>query len=298
MAKMAMDRSFGAAGLMAVSAAGLGFILRSRYERGHFVVETCRVASPKIRREKKLVFITDVHDQEFGPGGAELLKAVREQRPDGILIGGDLMVAKKGRGGLDATFRLLEGLAGIGPVFYSLGNHESRLDREREVYGDRYDQLIKKAEELGVCLLIDRTVPFDEVDITGVELSRSYYKKLFLERPVKMPKGYLARKLGTPDPDRFQLLLIHSPMYFERCRQWGADLTLAGHFHGGTIRIPGLGGVMTPQYQFFVPWCAGCFEKDGKRMLVGRGLGTHSIDIRFNDLPQVLVVRLVPGAFA
>ena len=47
-----------------------------------------------------------------------------------------------------------------------------------------------------------------------------------------------------------------------------------------------------------VPQCAGCFEKDGKRMLVGRGLGTHSIDIRFNDLPQVLVVRLVPGAFA
>lgn len=72
-------------------------------------------------------------------------------------------------------------------------------------------------------------------------------------------------------------------------------MTLAGHFHGGTIRIPGLGGLMTPQYQFFVPWCAGSFEKDGKRMLVGRGLGTHSIDIRLNDLPQVLVVRLLPG---
>ncbi len=292
---MAMGRSFGAAGLMAASAAGLGLLLRSRYEREHFVVEDSQILSPKIHKEKKLVFITDVHDKEFGPANVRLLRAVDGLRPDGILIGGDLMVAKEGKGSLDATFRLLEGLAGIGPVFYSLGNHEARLDRERDTYGDRYDQLLKKAEGLGVCLLIDRTVSFDEMDITGVALPRSFYKKLFLERPIKMPEGYLAQKLGSPDPDRFQLLLIHSPLYFERCRQWGADLTLSGHFHGGTIRIPGFGGLMTPQYQFFVPWCAGSFEKDGKRMLVGRGLGTHSIDIRLNDLPQVLAVRLMPG---
>lgn len=292
---MTTGRILSAAGLMAASGIGLGLWARSGYEREHFVVEGCQIVSPKICREKKLVFITDVHDKEFGPANERLLKAVAECEPDGILIGGDLMVAKAGKGSLEASFRLLEGLAGIGPVFYSLGNHEARLDQERETYGDRYDRLLKRAEELGVCLLIDRTVPLGEVDITGVDLPRSFYKKLFLERPVKMPAAYLARKLGTPDRNRFQILLIHSPLYFERCRQWGADLTLAGHFHGGTIRIPGLGGLMTPQYQFFVPWCAGSFEKDGKRMLVGRGLGTHSIDIRLNDLPQVLVVRLLPG---
>lgn len=292
---MTTGRILSAAGLMAASGIGLGLWARSGYEREHFVVEECQIVSPKICTEKKLVFLTDVHDKEFGPANERLLKAVAALWPDGILIGGDLMVAKEGKCSLDASFRLLEGLAGIGPVFYSLGNHEARLDKEREIYGDRYDRLLKKAEDLGVRLLIDRTVPLGEVDITGVDLSRSFYKKLFLERAVKMPAAYLARKLGTPDRERFQILLIHSPLYFERCRQWGADLTLAGHFHGGTIRIPGLGGLMTPQYQFFVPWCAGSFEKEGKRMLVGRGLGTHSIDIRLNDLPQVLVVRLLPG---
>lgn len=69
-------------------------------------------------------------------------------------------------------------------------------------------------------------------------------------------------------------------------------MTLAGHFHGGTIRIPGLGGVMTPQYQFFLPWCAGDFERDGKRMIVSRGLGTHSINIRLNNRPQLVLIRL------
>lgn len=50
---------------------------------------------------------------------------------------------------------------------------------------------------------------------------------------------------------------------------------------------------MTPQYQFFLPFCAGEFEKEGRRMIVSRGLGTHSINIRINNLPQLVVVRLV-----
>ena len=49
---------------------------------------------------------------------------------------------------------------------------------------------------------------------------------------------------------------------------------------------------MTPQYQFFLPWCAGDFEQQGKRMVVSRGLGTHSINIRLNNRPQLVVVYL------
>lgn len=96
-----------------------------------------------------------------------------------------------------------------------------------------------------------------------------------------------------PDPGKFSILLAHSPMFFHEYAAWGADLTLSGHFHGGTIRLPVLGGVMTPQYQFFYPWCAGEFTcENGKKMIVGRGLGTHSINIRLNNKPQVVVVRV------
>ena len=80
-------------------------------------------------------------------------------------------------------------------------------------------------------------------------------------------------------------------MFFEEYAAWGADLTLSGHFHGGTIRLPLLGGLMTPQYQFFFPWCSGCFsDKNGRKLIAGRGLGTHSINIRFNNKPQVVVL--------
>ncbi len=281
----------GAAAVLA--AAGAGCFLRSEYEKRHFVVEQVEISSPKLWRERTLVFITDVHDKEFGPGNKELLQAIRRIRPDGIVIGGDLMVSK-GEGKLDASLRLLEGLADIGPVFYGPGNHELRLRKEREIYGDLFQILEKWTRKLGIPMLWDQRVPFGEMDITGVDLPTSYYRKLFLERPKAMPPGYLEKKLGKPDQSRFQLLLLHSPMYFSQCREWGADVTLSGHFHGGTIRLPLLGGVMTPQYQFFVPWCAGSFEQDGKWMVVGRGLGTHSINIRLNDMPQLLVLRLKP----
>ena len=49
---------------------------------------------------------------------------------------------------------------------------------------------------------------------------------------------------------------------------------------------------MTPQYQFFLPWSAGNFERNGKRMIVSRGLGTHSINIRLNNRPQLVLIRL------
>ena len=108
-----------------------------------------------------------------------------------------------------------------------------------------------------------------------------------------MKKGFMEKVLGRPQTETFTVLLAHSPMFFREYAEWGADLTLAGHFHGGTIQIPFLGGLMTPQYQFFFPWYAGLYEGLMERkMIVGRGLGTHSINIRFNDKPQVVVVDI------
>lgn len=150
---------------------------------------------------------------------------------------------------------------------------------------------------MGAVCLEDSSAMLDEdIRITGVDLDEKFYKKIFFGRPVSMERGYLEKKLGKAgEEEAFQILLAHSPLYFEAYASWGADLTLSGHYHGGTIRIPGLGGVMTPQYQFFLPQCAGTFRKGEKIMVVSRGLGTHSINIRLNNRPQLVVLRLRSG---
>lgn len=277
----------------ALAAGTAGGLLRSHYERDHFVVEETAVRSPKIRCPRTLVFLADLHDKEFGEGNRRLLAAVREAHPDLVLIGGDTMVAKKGRAGLAVTEGLLKGLAGLCPVIYGNGNHEQRLLRKKEEYGTLYGDFLRLLERYGVIYLADSSVELDEdLRISGLDIRRSFYRKFC---PARMEDSYITRRLGDADPKRFQILLAHSPLFWDAYAAWGADLTLAGHFHGGTIRLPFLGGVMTPQYQFFLPVCAGVFQKKDRYMIVSRGLGTHSINIRIFNKPQVVVVKLLPG---
>ncbi|MCD8370141.1 MAG: metallophosphoesterase [Clostridiales bacterium] len=277
-----------------LAAAAAGGIARSQFERDHFVVEETTLYSPKLRRDRTMVFLTDLHDKEFGEGNGQLLLAIRSAAPDAVLIGGDTMIAKPGKASLEVTRRLLEGLAGLGvPVFYGNGNHEQRLCSEWETYGGLYREFRHLLREFGVIYLSDRSAPFgDDIVVSGANIDKIYYRNLV---PPKLQADDLRHRLGEADRSRYQILLLHSPLFFDACIGWGADLTLAGHFHGGTIRLPGLGGVMTPQFQFFLPYCAGTFERDGCCMIVGRGLGTHSINIRFNNRPQVAVLKLAPG---
>ncbi len=289
------------AGGAAVTAAGL---IRSGYERRHFVTEETTLYSEKIKNPRTLVFLTDLHDTEFGEENGELLLAIQNICPDVILIGGDTMVAKPGKADLTVTARFLDGLCRIQEettgensgkpcrIYYGNGNHEQRLKREAKTYGKLYQEFRHLLKERNISYLSDRSVNLSEqIRISGLNLDRPYYRDFV---PQRMTEDYLTEHLGASDPTRFQILLAHTPLYFEQYAAWGADLTLSGHFHGGTIRLPVLGGVMTPQYQFFHPYCAGQFQREGKHMIVGRGLGTHSINIRFRNRPQLLVIRLLP----
>ena len=183
------------------------------------------------------------------------------------------------------------------PVYCANGNHESRMRWKRKTYGGQYERYQKALRDMGaVCLEDSSAMLGEDIRITGVDLGEKFYKKIFFGRPVSMERGYLEKKVGKAgEQGEFQILLAHSPLYFDAYARWGADLTLSGHYHGGTIRIPGLGGVMTPQYQFFLPQCAGTFRKGEKTMVVSRGLGTHSINIRLNNRPQLVVLRLRSG---
>ena len=278
-----------------VMAFGAGCLARSRYERDCLVTEKYRIASEKIHGQgKTIVFLTDLHNKEFGEENSRLLETVRKVKPDAVLFGGDGMVAKRGNSDVRIPLALLTELAKEFPVYCGNGNHESRMLWKSEIYGEAYENYRTALENAGIRYLSNEAADLDsDIRVYGLDLPKIAY----LPRSGEIPEGLLKETMGEPDPEKFCLLLAHSPLFFEEYAAWGADLTLSGHFHGGTIRLPLVGGVMTPQYQFFYPRCAGYFELPGKgreksRMIVGRGLGTHSINIRLNDKPQVVVVRL------
>lgn len=278
---------FAAGALCALSGAGL--YLRSEYEKEQLSVERTVLQSAKIRKDCTLVFLSDLHEHRFGDGNERLLAAVAEVAPDLVLVGGDMIISK-GQANTGAALELITKLASRYPVFSGNGNHENRLLWEPNVYGKSYEAYVGELKRVGVKILDNRTEWVGEdVAVTGIDLEAGVYRKF---RPDHLTEEEIEEKVGKAYGDRFQILLCHSPLFFRQCRNWGADLTLSGHFHGGTIRLPYLGGVMTPQYQFFLPYCAGEFKEAGRHMIVSRGLGTHSINIRLNNKPQLVVVEL------
>ena len=281
----------------AACAAAAICLTRSEYEKKALSVEETTLYSSKVSKKRTFVFLSDLHENTFGPENEKLIQAIDQIHPDAILNGGDLIVTKGPHAKTAHALSLIKKLASCYPVYCAEGNHENRIDWEPEHYGLEGTIYRNALTQASAIYLKNDSAIFDkEIRITGFDLDKDFYQKALIHPVPPMTDHYIEEKVGKADADHFQILLAHSPLYFDNYVNWGADLTLSGHFHGGTIRLPGLGGVMTPQYQFFLPWCAGIFEDQGHYMAVSRGLGTHSINIRLNNRPQLLVLHICPQA--
>lgn len=102
-----------------------------------FQWKTYQLTSPKIRQESgtiRFCFLSDLHNSVFGEENCRLIEAIHAHRPDGILVGGDMMISKSPVQ-FSVPFRLLRELARDYPVWYALGNHEYRLKYTQPLYG-------------------------------------------------------------------------------------------------------------------------------------------------------------------
>jgi predicted MPP superfamily phosphohydrolase len=102
----------------------------------------------------------------------------------------------------------------------------------------------------------------------------------------------MKRLLDAFDTGRYGILLTHNPLCFPVYARWGADLTLSGHVHGGMIRLPILGGLLSPEREFFPKYSAGIYGEDDKKLLVSRGLGSGVFGARIFNIPEIPVITL------
>ena len=240
------------------------------------------------------LFLSDLHDELFGEDNRRLTERLQERKADAVLVGGDMMTVKK-RSHTDfhALETVLQSCLGKYPVYYALGNHETRMRDHPELYPGWYERFLSLLSAYEVTLLDNSSACFtkngERIRISGFTLEREYYKKGHTE-PLSVRK---AEQVLGPKKEMPEVVLVHSPMYGKTFSAWGADLVLSGHFHGGTIRLPLLGGVMTPQFQFFSPLTKGARRYGKTTEIISGGLGTHSVRIRFMNPPDIVSVRLV-----
>ena len=134
-------------------------------------------------------------------------------------------------------------------------------------------------------------LPRLNLEICGVEIDRTYYKRF---KHKQMKGDYLPGLLGRSHQDCFELLLAHNPDYFKEYAAWGADLVLSGHIHGGVVKVPFLGGLISPMMHLFPKYDGGRFEEGDSSMILGRGLGMHTIPLRFLNPGELVVLHLEP----
>lgn len=250
--------------------------------------------SEKIKSPVKIVMLADLHNHVYGEHNEILLGEIEKISPDFVCLAGDMLIGNS-QISYDAAQETVMALAKEYPVFYGLGNHEARMRADKENYGTLYDDYMEPLKSMGVQVLVNEhaliRVGNTRFCIYGYDLPRKYFKKF--NRYV-LEESQIEEELGRGEVSEecYTILLAHNPVYFEQYAAWGADLTLSGHLHGGIIRLPWIGGIITPQARLFPRYSAGRYHIGKREMIVSRGLGTHTIPIRFNNPPELSVICL------
>lgn len=268
----------------------LFFIMVMVIDCHRFVIKEYTYTSAKIKKDATFVLISDLHNKAFGKENEKLLKAIDKLSPDVILSAGDMYTASKTEDNAKAAEFVCR-LASKYPFFGGNGNHEHKTRLYPDVFGSLYEDYMKKVKESGAVILVNEKLMLSEygVCLYGLELDRKYYQKFTC---LPMDEVYLSGVLGKPDPENVNLLIAHNPDYFEDYAKWGADLVVSGHVHGGLMKLPVIGGVISPRLCLFPHYDGGRFEKGSSTMILGRGLGTHTLPIRIFNPGELVVIRM------
>ena len=271
--------------LVGIIMLAIGVIDGNRY-----VVREESFELPKLTESCRFVMISDLHGKVYGRDNEKVIADIRKAKPDFIVIVGDLITSKP-KAGIEAGVRLVNELSKDYRVYYALGNHETKLKEKREQFGERYEELMEAIKHPNVTVLEDAFCELRELNvrITGLELERTYFARL---KKKELPQDYLRKHVGVAKEDMCNILLAHNPDYFEEYAEWGADLVLSGHVHGGIMRLPVLGGVISPSLVLFPRYDGGVFGMKETTMLLVRGMGAHTIPLRFFNPAELYVVSL------
>ena len=229
---------------------------------------------PKDLDGLRLVQLSDIHLSPF-LSERELARAVdmaNETRAHLALVTGDLI--STARDPLDICLKQLSRLRADAGVFGCLGNHE--------IYANAEDYVEQQGARMGQRYLRQRaeSLKFGQatLNLAGVDYQRSR-------------KPYLVGAEQMIAPDAFNVLLSHNPDVFPVAARQGYPLTIAGHTHGGQVRIEILHEDLNVA-RFFTPYVDGLYRRDKAAVFVSRGIGTIALPARIGSPPEVNLLRL------
>lgn len=283
-----------------IAVVGCNYVINRNFKETFYCVSSIKVNS-KIR----VVQISDLHDASFGD---DMVKRVESLKPDLIIYTGDSVDSDDESE--DNVVALCKSLAQIAPSYYIYGNNEveryydtlltkEALD-EKFGFNDKNrdankllevtDTLTQKLETAGVKVLKNKMetvlVGSTKVDIYGVLTSNP---SAFWPYSGESFSDYL-----YTNENNLKITLVHEPAIFEEFTPefWG-DLMLAGHTHGGVMKIPMVGPLYTYDNGFLPErsghYIYGRYDVQGRPLIVSSGLDNKNL-LRINNQPEIVVV--------
>lgn len=230
----------------------------------------------------RIVELADLHGRVFGRGSRRLLAAVRRAEPDLICIDGDLFDEHTDLAMLPP---LLRGLCAIAPVYYVTGNHEWRVPGLRGI--------LAQMRACGVTVLQDDWRVLrrgeDALVLAGTDDPCGPAER-------KTPAELIADIRAGAGEAAFLLLLTHRNDQLPQWSALGVQAVLAGHCHGGVVRLPFVGGLFGTDRRLFPAWDAGLYRQGETALYVSRGLGYTNVHFRLFNRPEVAVIVLRRGS--
>lgn len=268
------------------SAAGLAFFAAAGLDH-RLTVRNYTVSSNLINSPVRIALITDLHSCRYGENQHVLIDRIKENRPDLVLMAGDIFDNKRTT---KYTEIFLNEIQNLFPCFMCLGNHECKCGEEDHkvkmeilsrynvrVLSNEVEKFRVNDTEINVCGVDDPTVYTFEPD--GDE--EKFFEKM---KEVK----------SLSENGSFTVLMSHNPAYIDKYAEIGFDLVLSGHAHGGQWIIPHvLNGVLAPGQGLFPKYAGGEYFRNGTEMIVSRGLARESTFVpRFYNRPELVIIEM------
>lgn len=220
----------------------------------------------------KIIVISDLHHKNFGENQSDLLLAIQNENPDLILLTGDIV--DEDHTDMSCIKDLISGISTMAPSYYITGNHELLPDAQSQ-----YTELKVLLSQYGVVDLDDSTAVITKGD-SSIYLHGQQFRS-----------HYVTQFLSYADESQFNILMYHCSDYFDLISDYGYDIIVSGHTHGGIIRLPFVGGVIGNLGDFFPKYDGGLFIENNCTLFSSRGLGDARIP-RFYNPPEVVSIIL------
>ena len=273
---------FGRRRIWALAALQLAFAYVWVFEPNWIEVTRHEISIPTLPSEfdgVTLAQLSDLHIRTFGLRERRTVQLLAEAKPDLIVISGDFTVEGSDAGAISRFLLHLRDLRPPLGTLAVLGNHDHWHPPVQSP-----GAIVPFFSDAGATILTNEFARIREgsqvVVIAGVDDPFTGHADL-------------RRALEGSPPDTFTLLLSHSPEIFPETARTQVNLVLAGHTHGGQLRLPFLDPLWLPHGS--ESYVSGWFELGPARMFVTRGIGTAILPFRFLCRPELPLITLRVG---